>query len=185
VVATIRGLIEQLRPVANDPGLLLTQLNATYSTIFQQIGGDVIFSTALYAVIDTRTGICRCANASHPRPYVLRRSEGRCEQLALGGGRSAPLGIFPESSYVTNEVQLGPHDLLLLHTDGLAEVENLSGDLYETQRFDATLRANLHRPAAQLLETLIADAKAFSSSETFADDVCLVGIELERLAPGG
>jgi sigma-B regulation protein RsbU (phosphoserine phosphatase) len=181
-VATIRGLIEQLRPAAHDPGLLLTQLNATYSAIFQQIGGDVIFSTALYAVIDTRTGVCRCANASHPRPYILRRSEGRCEQLAFSGGRSAPLGIFPESVYETSEVQLAPHDLLLLHTDGLSEAEDPTGDLYESERFESTLLANVQRPAAQLLDELIADAKRFSSSETFSDDVCLVGIELERFA---
>src|SRR3954471_18963964 len=104
LVATLRGVIEQLRPVAYNPGALLTQLNATYSTIFQQMGGNVIFSTALYAVVDTRTGICRVANASHPRPYRLRRTESRAEQLSFtAGGPRAPLGIFPETNYATNE----------------------------------------------------------------------------------
>lgn len=183
VVATIRGLLEQLRPLAHDPGALMTQLNATYTTLFKQFGGDVIFSTALYAVIDTRTGILRCANASHPRPYILRRSEARVEHLSLAGsGRAAALGLFPETLYATSEFRLSPNDLLLLHTDGLSEVENPSGELYETARFGKALDFLRQSPAEDLLDGLVADAKAFSGREIFEDDVCLVAIELARLA---
>jgi sigma-B regulation protein RsbU (phosphoserine phosphatase) len=182
VVATIRGLIEQLRPLARDPGAFLTQLNATYTTIFKHIGGNVIFSTALYAVIDTRTGQLRCANASQPRPYVLRRGSSGCEHLVLPG-RSAALGIFPDSRYEMSEFQLAPKDLLLLYTDGLSEVENSAGDLYETRRFEEALAAQLRSPAEELLAGLVADAKDFSGRRIFEDDVCLLAIEVERLAP--
>ena len=186
VVATIRGLIEQLRPLARDPGALMTQLNATYATLFKQIGGDVIFSTALYAVIDTRTGLMRCANAGHPRPFIFRRSEERVEHLSFAGaGRAAALGIFPASQYTTSEVQLAPNDLLLLYTDGLSEVENPAGELYETRRFGEALASRLQSPAAELLDGLVADAKAFSGEESFEDDVCLVAVEVARLAPAG
>jgi PAS domain S-box-containing protein len=181
VVATIRGLLEQLRPLARDPGALMTQLNATYGTLFKQIGGDVIFSTALYAVIDTRTGLMRCANASHPRPFILRRSEARVESLSFAG-RAAALGLFPASQYATSEVQLLPNDLLLLYTDGLSEVESPSGDLYETRRLPEALASLLQSPAAALLDGLVADAKAFAGKETFEDDVCLVALEVARLA---
>ncbi len=183
VVATIRGLIEQLRPLASDPGALMTQLNATYTTIFRQIGGNVIFSTALYAVIDTRTGILRCANASQPRPFVLRRGEARLERLAPSPP-TAPLGIFQETQYTTSELQLGTGDLILLYTDGLSEVEDPTGELFETNRFEAALTANLAKPAEELLETLVDDAKAFSGREDFEDDVCLLALELARLAGG-
>jgi PAS domain S-box-containing protein len=185
VVATMRGLIEQLRPLAGDPGAFVTQLNATYATIFKHLGGTVIFSTAFYAVIDTRTGRLRFANASHPRPYVLRRGAAQYEKLSLAGaGRSAALGIFPETRYATGEIALAPHDLLLLYTDGLSETESPAGDLYETHRFEETLRARLASPAGELLDGLLADAKTFSKREIFEDDVCLLAVELERLAPG-
>ena len=162
-----------------------TQLHATYATHFKQIGGNVIFSTALYAVIDTRTGLMRCANASHPRPFILRRSEGAVEQLSFSrAGRGTALGIFPDSQYATSEVQLRPNDLLLLYTDGLSEVENPSGDLYDTRRFQEALAALLPRAAAELLDGLVDDAKAFSGKEDFEDDVCLVAIEVARLSTG-
>jgi serine phosphatase RsbU (regulator of sigma subunit) len=181
VVATIRGLIEQLRPLAGDPGTLMTQLNATYTTIFKHIGGNVIFSTALYAVIDTRTGVLRCANAGHPRPYVLRREQARCERLALAG-RSAALGLFPDTSYATSESQLATNDLLLFYTDGLSEVENPGGELYDSGRFAEALGSLLRSPAEELLDGLVSDAKAFSGLEVFEDDVCLLAIELARLS---
>jgi len=38
VVATIRGLLEQLTPIASDPGPFLTQLNHVYTGIFRETG---------------------------------------------------------------------------------------------------------------------------------------------------
>jgi PAS domain S-box-containing protein len=183
VVATIRGLIEQLRPLAGDPGAFLTQLNATYTTIFKEIGGHVIFSTACYAVLDLRTGQVRCANAGHPRPYVLRRSEGRPELLSLCQTKSGALGIFPDARFESCEFQLNRKDLLLLYTDGLAEAEGPSGELFDVRQFEHSLERNLHCEAGALLEALVEDAKEFSRATTFEDDVCLLALELERLAP--
>lgn len=182
VVATIRGLIEQLRPLAGDPGAFLTQLNSTYTTIFKELGGHVIFSTAFYGVIDLRTGEVRCANAGHPRPYVLRRREGRPELLTLCHAKTAALGIFPDARFETCSFQLGIKDLLLLYTDGLAEAEGPSGELFDVRQFEHTLERHLHSDAGALLDALIEDAKDFSGASTFEDDVCLLALELERLA---
>jgi phosphoserine phosphatase RsbU/P len=186
VVATIRGLIEQLRTMAREPGAFLTHLNTTYTTIFKHIGGTVVFSTALYAVIDTESGILRCANASHPAPYVLRRNEARCERLSLAEPQgSAALGIFPDKGYTTREFQLSPKDLLLLFTDGLSEAEAPNGELYESRRFEEMLRSKLNSPVDELLNSLLADARAFSGREMFEDDVCLLAAEVERFSRNG
>jgi len=185
VVATIRGLIEQLRTMANEPGAFLTHLNATYTTIFKHIGGTVVFSTALYAVIDTQTGILRLANASHPAPILLRRNAARWDRLAVVGPEgSAALGIFPDKGYTTSEFQLAQGDLLLLYTDGLSEVEGPKGELYESRRFGELLTSKMQSPIEELLNSLLADAKAFSGREMFEDDVCLLAAQVERLTTG-
>jgi sigma-B regulation protein RsbU (phosphoserine phosphatase) len=186
VVATIRGLIEQLRPLAGDPGAFLTHLNASYTTIFKHIGDVVLFSTALYAVIDTRTGVLRCANASHPWPYVLRRKQSQLEQLSFSQMEgTAALGIFPNTKFATQEFQLSENDLLLLYTDGLSEISNSKDELYESQRLAEVLRENLHSPAPELVDALLKDAKSYSGRNEFEDDVCLVTVEVERLGNGG
>lgn len=180
VVATIRGLLEELRPLAYDPGALLTQLNATYTAIFKQMGGDVTFATAFFATIDTHTGILRYANASHPTPYLLRPGRNILQQL--DSPRSAALGLFGEAKYVSTDFQLDAKDLLLLYTDGLCEAESKARELYETRRFEEALRARIHLPAEELLDEILSDAQEFSGSESFEDDVCLLAAQFVKLA---
>jgi PAS domain S-box-containing protein len=181
VVATIRGLLEQLLPLAGDPGALMTQLNETYTAIFQQMGGDVTFSTALYAVMDTRTRELRYANASHPAPYVLRRSTEMVERLRGSAGTSA-LGLFADQAFETERFTLAPGDILLLYTDGLSEVASPEGELYEASQMDEALRSRMGKSAEILLRELVADAQKFAQGTAFEDDVCLVGMEC--LPPG-
>ncbi len=183
VVATIRGLLEQLRPLAADPGALMTQLNATYTALFKQIGGDVTFSTAFYAVIDVRAGQLRYTNASHPSPFLLRQEGNGPERLC--GDRSVTgtaLGLFGDAKYATLERSLAPNDLLLLYTDGLPEVEGPGGELYEAERFEKLLRSQAGPGGQKLLAALLDDARQFSSSEIFEDDICLLAVQFLRFA---
>jgi serine phosphatase RsbU (regulator of sigma subunit) len=76
-------------------------------------------------------------------------------------------------------------DLLFLYTDGLC-------DLGEGK--DLTLgRSPVSHPGAELrpparrgfLDAVLAQARQFSGLDHFLDDVCLVGIEVERLMGHG
>ncbi len=179
VVATIRGLLEDLRDYAHDPGALLTQLNSNYTKIFQQMGSDVTFSTALFGIFDTRTGLLRYANASHPRPYLVTGEEvGAIRPHGESG--SAALGLFSESQYQTHEHQLHPGETILFYTDGLSEIENGEGELYDDHRFGALLRAHRQQAPEELLSALLADAREYGGSENFEDDVCVLAMQVRR-----
>lgn len=179
VVATLRGLLEELRATHHDPGRLLTQLNTTYGAIFKRLGGEVIFATAFYAVMETRSGLLRYANASHPLPYLLRRSQSRLERPAISGATAA-LGLFENTAFLTSTLEMLKGDLLLVYTDGLSETENSKREAYEASRMALLLRENLALPARDLLALVTEDAREFSGSGAFADDVCLLA--MERLA---
>jgi len=179
VVATIRGLLEQLRPVANDPGTLLTQLNAAYMSIFKQNAGDVVFLTALYLVFDARNGTLRFSNAGHPRPFVLRPGSGEIVQLTCDAAALTPaLGLFPGARYPVSTSRLAARDLLLLYTDGLSEVENPGGEFFEAHRLGTTLRENLRCAPGDLLERLLHAAREFSAAPAFSDDICLLAMQV-------
>ena len=181
VVATIRGLLEQIRPRVSDPGTLLTQLNATYASIFKHMGGDVVFATALYLVLDVRTGAIRYANAGHPRPYLLRPDQEEVARLsAKTDTPSMALGLFVGAKYRTITSDLAARETLLFYTDGLSEVLNPEEEFYETQRFEEILRKNLNSPPKELLENLFEDALAFSMSQAFEDDICLLAMRMLR-----
>ena len=179
VVATIRGLIEQLRPLALDPGEFLTNLNTVYGSIFKHREGDVVFATAFYFVFDTTTGEMRYANAGHPPPYVLRPDAGEAAQLNTKSELpSMALGLFLGARYGTMTAHLAPNDLLLLFTDGLSEVQSPDGEVYETSRFEEALLTHLLAPPEVLLAKLFEDARAFSTAPSFEDDICLLAMQV-------
>jgi serine phosphatase RsbU (regulator of sigma subunit) len=79
--------------------------------------GDEDFVTALLLRIEYATGVVRAVNAGHP-PALLLRNE-RILELRLAA--SPPLGMFAESGYGEQPLELQPQDRLLLITDGLLE----------------------------------------------------------------
>lgn len=182
VVASLRGLIEQLAPVAHDPGTFLTMLNQAYNGIFKQTA-EVIFATAFYMVIDVATGRMRYANAGHPFPFRLRRDQDQLETLEFSEGAKGPaLGLFEGTRYKADECDLTLNDVILLYTDGLSETKGPDlEEEYETERMGVTLRKGLHMPPMQLLSELVADAHEFSGSKEFEDDVCLLAIEVSHI----
>jgi sigma-B regulation protein RsbU (phosphoserine phosphatase) len=87
------------------------------------------------------------------------------------------LGLFADAAYTTEEVHLSPGDLVMLFTDGLYEVEDRQNELYSQALLIAGVQRRAQQPAGQLFDELLAEIRHFSADNSFADDVCLVGIE--------
>jgi serine phosphatase RsbU (regulator of sigma subunit) len=81
------------------------------------------FMSVFYAVLTPETGEMEYVCAGHPYP-VLRRADGSVEELGCGG---FPLGIREPLEIVRQTIRMEPGDLLLLHTDGLAEAVDPQG----------------------------------------------------------
>jgi len=183
VTAMIRALVEELKPIAQDPGMFLRQLNTDLFTILKTTGSPML-TTAFYLVANWRTGVMRFANAGHPKPLLVRRSTSCVEPLVNASGKSQPaLGLFENPPYQTTEINLAPGDLVMLFTDGLYEVQGPNEELYSQERLIMDVKDRLDRPAAQLFDELLAAIGGFSVDHEFADDVCLIGMEYAGKAP--
>jgi sigma-B regulation protein RsbU (phosphoserine phosphatase) len=177
VTAMIRALVEELKPIARDPGMFLRKVNADLFTILKTTGSPML-TTAFYLVANWRTGVMRFANAGHPKPLLIHRQAGRIEPLVNASGKSQPaLGLFEDPPYQTSEIKITPGDLVMLFTDGLYEVQGPNEELYSQERLIMDMKDRLSRPAAQLFDELLAAIGSFSVDHEFADDVCLVGME--------
>jgi phosphoserine phosphatase RsbU/P len=177
VTAMIRALAEELKPLAREPGYFLRKLNSDLSSILKSTGSTML-TTAFYLVANCQTGAMRFANAGHPKPLVLRRSENRVEMLANACGHGQPaLGLFEEPPYETSEAVLMAGDFVMLFTDGLYEVQGANEELYTQQRLLLDVQNLIAKPAAQLFDELLETIRAFSTDHQFEDDVCLVGME--------
>jgi sigma-B regulation protein RsbU (phosphoserine phosphatase) len=180
VTAVQRVLVEEIQTVASDPGVFLGELNRRLHHFFEPLPTSM-FVTAFYVVVDIATGNIRFANASHPQPLHVRRAENSVRLLGEKAARHPfALGVAKDSVYTTEEATVRPGDFMLLYTDGLCDLgegKDLSPD--DPQFIQIALDCSkLH--GAAFLDALLAKAREYSGHEDFADDVCLVGLEVER-----
>ena len=175
----IRALVEELKPLAHDPGMFLRKLNSDLCIILKTTGSPML-TTAFYLVANWRTGQMRFANAGHPKPLLVRRSANRVEPLVNASGKSQPaLGLFEDPPYQTSETTITPGDLVMLFTDGLYEVQGRNEEFYSQERLMLDVKNLLKKPAGQLFDELLKTIRAFSVDHKFDDDVCIVGMEFK------
>jgi sigma-B regulation protein RsbU (phosphoserine phosphatase) len=177
VTAMVRALVEELRRIALDPGALLTRINHDLRAILQQTGTP-LFTTAFYLVADLETRQIQFANAGHPRPFLIH-TDKTVEVLKSTDGKSWPaLGLFGDTIYPTTQREIRPGDTVMLFTDGLYEVEAENGEQFSQQMLFNAVGTHPGLDCGDLFDAILADIRKFSGSAQFADDVCLVGMEV-------
>jgi serine phosphatase RsbU (regulator of sigma subunit) len=82
--------------------------------VYAQHGGDA-FASALLLQLDARKGHARVVDAGSP--LLFRQREGRVERIELDA--QLPLGMFEETLYVEQTLDLEPGDRLLVVSDGV------------------------------------------------------------------
>jgi len=182
VTALERAFVEELTGVAGDPGEFLSQINRALLSILRRTGTP-LFVSAFYMFVDASGGDIRYAIAGHPRPLLVRRSEGKVETLSTDGRKPGPaLGVFEEQKYEMHGMRLVPGDLVLLFTDGLFEVEGSDGGLFDEGKLLEVVRKHIQLPSSEISEAILTDIKRYSADGKFADDVCLLVMDFEGLA---
>jgi serine phosphatase RsbU (regulator of sigma subunit) len=131
-----------------------------------------VATTAIQAVIDTRTRRITYSNAGH-LPPVLVHADDTCE--LLDQATDPPLGARPE--HVTRPqagLPYAPGDTLVLYTDGLVERRGEDIDTGLHRLTDALTRHH-HLSPDHLADTLLAHLGVSSGAE---DDVALIVVRL-------
>jgi serine phosphatase RsbU (regulator of sigma subunit)/ActR/RegA family two-component response regulator len=182
VTAIVRGLVADLAPSAGDPGLFLAEINRGLSRVFAGCG-DLIFASALHLVIDAATGTLGYANAGHPCPFLLRKSQAWVEALTGEGVESQPaLGLIGDTAYATHQGRLDAGDAVMLFTDGIFEVENARRDQYGYDRLQAGAQRHLRAPPETMMRDLLEEVRCFAGSNALDDDLCLLIVEFTHPA---
>ncbi len=179
VTAMQRALVEELLPLAHDPGRFMTEINRVLITILRRVRTPM-FASAFYLVVDTGEGVLRYASAGHPSPLHFHHEQG--EWVFLSPERPGPaLGVFPETFYQTRSCSVAVHDLVVLFTDGLYEVENPQGEYFDQQRLLEIFEHHGDAPVEELIEETLAEVRAFGRQHDFLDDVCVIAVEIDRI----
>jgi phosphoserine phosphatase RsbU/P len=178
ITAMVRAMLEEMRPIAAEPGALLTRLNSDLTRILRQTGG-MIFVTAAYAVIHLGFSRLRYAQAGHPTPLRWDARSGAVRPFACSADSAGPaLGLLDDFEYVATDEPLGAGDRLVFYTDGLFEAARPDGEEFGLERLRTALHEGAALPLGPALDALLANVTAFCRGAPFTDDVCIVAAEL-------
>jgi len=179
ITAVVRGMVEELRPLAVDPGALLTELNQGLTKMLRH-PDRLVFVSAACAAIDSGAGTLSCANAGHPRPLHVVAGTSGVVQLGPAPEDTRPaLGIDDRCEYDTLSYAMSPADKVLLYTDGLYEARSPQGNEYGRQRLLHAVARYAALPVDGFISSIAESLTEFCGSSDCEDDVCLVAAQLD------
>jgi phosphoserine phosphatase RsbU/P len=172
LMAELRAYLRAFAQTETDPAAVLRAVNRL---IVQDVEGDR-FITLLLARLDARGRRLRYASAGHPTGYLLDPSGAVKEVLKSTG---IPLGVFADAEFRCGaETALGPGDLVLLLTDGVAEARAPDGSAFGTERVLDLVRHCRAGSARQIVEELYLAVRAFSQGQPQFDDITATVIKV-------
>ena len=164
------GIMRSLAPQKLQPAEMLRQMNQLVGE--RRIEGR--FMTACFATWQKGRQKLRVANAGQSQPLLYKG--GRCDRIELTG---FPLGIFEEVNYDEWNVTLEPGDILVFHSDGIAETANSEGQFFGTTRLRKLIEQHHERAAAEMADLVLREVDWFTQSAPLSDDRTLVVLKVK------
>ncbi len=164
------GIMRSLAPQKLQPAEMLRQMNQLVGE--RRIEGR--FMTACFATWQKGRQKLRVANAGQSQPLLYKG--GRCDKIELTG---FPLGIFEEVSYDEWSVTLEAGDILVFHSDGIAETANAEGQFFGTTRLMRLIEQHHELTATEISDTVLREVDWFTQSAPLSDDRTLVVLKVK------
>jgi len=174
VMAEYCSLLRAEAPHAFSPASALRNVNR-HLLDFNQ---GRMFVTALYGILDRRTGEFSYARAGHHAPLLFDRSG---EEMSLSTGHGQLLGFFSDPALDVGSVNIPPGSTLLLYTDGMFDIMDDSDQKLGEKRLRDMARAFGDCSADELCENILGEIKTYQGETTQFDDMTLVAMR----RPGG
>ena len=163
------GIMRSLAPQKLQPAELLRQMNQLIGE--RRVEGR--FMTACFGTWQKGRRKFRVANAGQSQPLLYK--DGRCGKVELTG---FPLGIFEETSYDDWSVTLDPGDIVIFHSDGIAETMNSEGQFFGTERLKKLVEAHHQLTATEISDLILREVDWFAQSAPLSDDRTLVVLKV-------
>jgi phosphoserine phosphatase RsbU/P len=164
------GIMRSLAPQKLQPAEMLRQMNQLVGE--RRIEGR--FMTACFATWQKGRQKLRVANAGQSQPLLYKG--GRCDKIELTG---FPLGIFEEVHYDDWAVTLEIGNILVFHSDGIAETANAEGQFFGTTRLMRLIEQHHERNATEIADLVLREVDWFTQNAPLSDDRTLVVLKVK------
>ncbi len=135
-----------------------------------------MFVTAMYVILNIKTGTCQVASAGHNPMVLFRDKLGKCslvnpKGIALGFDK----GPIFERTITEETIKLQPGDRVVLYTDGVPEAMNPEQEEYGEKRFYKLVQANSTKNSNQFVNLLVDSLEQWKGEAgEQSDDITIV-----------
>ncbi len=180
IMATFRAALRTQVRYESD----ITRIIRAVNQFLLESTHTATFVTAVFGVLEPKTGSFTYVNCGHTRPLLLH-ADGRTELLDRGG---LLLGISADAAYEAATVRLEPADILALYTDGVVDLSGENGREFGASGLERYIHVHRDQPAHALIECIVNATRALTQDRSYPDDFTLVIVrrlpEAGRAAPG-
>ena len=170
LMGVIHSLFRAFSAHENNPARIMQAINDASCR-----GNDAnMFVTLLLGVLDLPTGHLRYCDAGHDAPIILGPSGSQIRNLPVIP--HLPVGVFGDTRYAVQEMQLSPGIIIFLYTDGLTEAKNEERKQFGLQRTWALLGKCAEKNPQQILEAVTREVHQFVGSAEQSDDLTMLAI---------
>ncbi len=164
---SIRTMVENTPDVS--PARVLGRINNVIKENISRLGTDRYMTLSVMRLKDDEFSFA----GRHQDIPIIRAADNQLEVIQ---SRGTWIGIMDdvEHSMVNITVPMHPGDVMLLFTDGATEAMNAAGDMFGDDRLHVCLRENAHRPAREIVESILKAVTAYQEEQD--DDITLVVI---------
>ena len=152
-----------------EPDVIMQQINSKLHTLLP----TGMFMAAALLQLDNELKFANVWNAAMPDVYVIDYASGHIRQRI--GSSCVPLGIGEHLDNIRKtHVNIMPGDQFVLHTDGLTDSINASGEMFSVERFERIL--NRSAEVDSVFELIVRELDAFCGDTPLVDDVSVITV---------
>lgn len=166
-----RSLFRTYSTLSDNVGEILSLANNAF---VHDAGDSGMFVTMVLGMYHTDSKIFSYYSCGHV-PGFVRRADGEIVTLAHMG---LALGLKETDPYTPSSIQLGSGDIVILYTDGLIEAMSEQNQKFSQERLKSILKKGKWKTAQEVLDTLTAEVKEFTSSTPQEEEVIIVALKV-------
>jgi sigma-B regulation protein RsbU (phosphoserine phosphatase) len=155
-------------------GVAPAQCLAYANEVLGRQGEPGVYVTVFYAILHTDTGLVEYGLGGHNPPYRITVA-GEFSAIDEPGG--VVVGLLPDSTYETGQMQLSPGDMIFLFTDGVTEAMNPEQKFFTERRLREALGRCGGCEPKDAVTTVLGSVTEFTAGAPQSDDITAMAVK--------
>jgi len=152
----------------SSTGDMLVFLN---DLLYEDLNQSGLFITLFFIKYDPLSRTLSYSNAGHTLPLLVSTGGEHCREIDAEG---LILGVCKGVEFEEKQISMHAGDLLVLHTDGIIESEDSSGEQFGIDRLCAIVQARRFEPPQTIIDAVLHEVSIFRGETLQEDDVTMI-----------